>query len=318
MSDGVCSFKKVCKECRLVDISDRPVGCIDLQCEHYTPCKKCKNNLTLKKNGICRSCLTGESIESEVPVRDEYGNIDIVKSYEADDIVEGEEIEDYDMDETIKKELERIELEKKYKDKKTRKVYASHPGTPPSNFSDQSKAYYKKKWNDYIDHWGNDPTCHTSIHLLILMEHDLIILTQKILLASQEEKVILEKHRKVLLSNKSSIMKDMPEAEARKDRKEQASLAAIYETYCKEVGATKIGDLRRMFSPEAVVLAPILPYKVNLNELLRMLNLSTQEQIELERIVCNVGEMSSVEIINFIGFPINQTNAEVPSFYEEQ
>lgn len=335
---NICSYKTVCRKCTMVGNDDRPEMCVELQCDKFTPCKKCGKNLTVNRDSLCRACVTGEKLGENVKIINDDGTVDIVPNFLVDELVSGKEeqeedagskdkelvIPDYlkgEIDKIISSERDNEEDIKKEqnKSKMKKRLVASIPGKPPEFYNESSKKFYQNQWELYKDYWGSDPTTYVSIHSLILIEHDLIILGHQIAIASESQKPALEKHRQVLLGNVSKILKEMPESSIRRETEETKTLASIYNSYVNELNLKSIGDLRRIFTPEAIVLSAILPYKIDLNTLLDQLNIkhvniNDTEKSNIKDIACNVKGKNLADIVSFIGFPINEDKAKVPNF----
>lgn len=310
-----CTYKTVCKKCKMVEPKERPKLCVDLSCEHYEPCPKCGNNAPIVEAlKMCTLCVRGQG---KKPVESE---IDLSMDDELN-LVETSQEEEFDLgasvDKELKSQIEKLSDEPTPK-KKSKKISLSYPGKPPENYDEDGIEYYNRQWKIYLDYWGDDPTHYTFIHSLILAEYELLKVGHKVSISGKEDKNQLEEYRRKILQNIKSLKENLPEDSALDRNQEIKSLGEIHRKYAEEVGARKIGDLRRMFTPEAVVLNAVLPMGVDLNELIKMSGATVQEELDLKNIAIETEGKSIIEIAHLIGFPLNEEFAFVPDFYNSE
>jgi len=289
---GVCSYKLCCKKCKYTNESDRPKTCEAIQCEHYTPCRKCGKNLTTIK-GLCRTCSEEiQHVNEDVGDVDEIGiDIESISTAFGNDSNEESIINDVDISsETGESLLSNISI--------------GMPGTCPNSYSDECKKYYAAQWDQYIGFY-RDPTVYSMLHILIILEIELnqIIAMQASVRA--EASLSLEKKRESLIKSINDIRKNLPAADAGRLSDGELALSSIYNKYASIVSQNTNGRLRRVLSTEVIALAPVLHYAIDLKELLTCMGYKIAD---IKNICDYIDQIPSspYDFAKFIGYPIDK------------
>lgn len=276
-----CSFKEKCKVCNSVKFDNRPDGCQLIQCSLYTPCPKCGNNRTIDKGEVmCPFCiqemknkpkpLKGDPTkfsEKKMEVSNASGEIILV-----DDIAPSDH-------RVVRVAGDRGQIEEKLVTRVAPKISA--PGTPPENYDAETKAYYLTQWENYQGFY-RDPTCWATVHQIIIMEIELNWWTNYGIQVRGESSELAAKQRSQIIDNLSDLKKMLPSREASKASEAEEALSSIHASYREEVDRrTFVGGkgkkYRMMISPQAMALAPVLPFAINLPDLLRRAGYSVED-----------------------------------------
>lgn len=266
---NTCTHKRECKFCNIVSAEDRPGVCIEMECEHFTPCKNCGHNYVLGPNFKCGNCNS----RNQKLVKSESGETATTDAKHNSPVFIASDEPSNSPDVSIGNN-----------EQTERELSITKPGVPPPEFDAGEKDYYLSQWNEYKGFYV-DPTAWPTVHQLILLEIELLWLGNELVKKRGESKADLERQRKLIIDSMESLRKQLPAKEAQAMSDEEAALAFIYETYLEEKGKKefKVGDtvIRRVFSPAAVALAPVLPIPVNLSDLLTRLGWRTVDQMEV-------------------------------------
>lgn len=269
MSDSVnpipnaCTFKKVCKDCQITHLADRPKMCDDIRCDKYTPCTRCGNNKVLGEDGMCTSCTRTKG--GTIQITDAEGSIveipeQVVKNFRLKD--------DLDKPALAPQISQTVQLEEAII--KARKISVSMPGTPPSEYSDQEKDYYLSQWGEYEGYY-RDPTAKVILHNIIILEIELNFVVSFIIQSRGSDVTALEQQRTRLIKNLEGLRNQLPDKEALDMSDDEKSLAMILERYCEVNKLRAVGKVSRVISPAALALAPALTFPINPAEILARL-----------------------------------------------
>lgn len=299
-----CSYKSVCKNCKTVDLEDRPKTCVSLECEEYTPCIKCGRNKSLDENELCQFCLSKK--KEPIITRNEKGNAVVVdreekkknkeKVYSVNKSSEEESKKDDD-EETGVREVD---------------IAITPPGTPPANYSDTEKKYYLTQWEQYEGYY-TDPTVYAICHQIIIIEIELNWLTSFMINTRGEYTEVLEKRQTALITNMERLRKQLPEKEALELSDDEKSLAHIYKEYTKEKEKkTKLGT-RMPLSAEALALNPILTFPLDLPEIFKRMGYKTEDIKDITDRLINNGSVpeNPIDFAEMVGFSPREEYAEV-------
>jgi len=252
-----CTFKKLCRNCNFCNEERRPTACIELHCEHYTPCRKCKRNLPLNFQELCTFC--DEKDKSPIKVSKKVSTSIQREMDELEQSLESMEVRDG----SNQAVASRAELQ-------NRKYEITAPGVAPNQYTESERTYYLSQWEQYKGFY-RDPTAYSVLHNIILLEVELNWVNGYML--SQRGEIIkeLEVKQQRLIQNLRVLRDQLPEKEAQDLSDDEKSIAMIYQRYCEEIKVRRVGKLSRMLSPEAYVLADNLHFKFNpMNLLMRM------------------------------------------------
>lgn len=300
-----CIYKKECKQCQICDNNtiDRPKLCIEMECEYYTPCKKCGVNKTLAADRKCGNCSRRKN--NKLLVRGADG-----EPIEIDDNPPtNKQLNPYHLTSPVSSGNSDESLTPSIHDPldsqpATREIEITVPGKPPNQFSQSEKDYYNNQWLLYKDFYS-DPTAWPVVHQVIIMEIELIWLGTAMLSKRGESLTNYEAQRSKLINNLESLKKQLPTKESQQLTDDEKSMAAIYSKYLEEKAAREISGTRIIFSPEAMALAPMLPYPIDLREIINRLGYDTTSAIEL----CNKFKSmpsDAHKLLEYLGFDLHE------------
>lgn len=266
--DKPCSFKKACNTCTMVASEDRPIMCLQLECEHFTPCKKCGANKPLDENFICQHCRRGKN--ETVVERDANGDAiempkhppEMAKKFTVESPTVTPE-NDPENDGSVRST--RIEI--------------TLPGEAPPQYSPAEKDYYDAQWEQYSGFY-RDPTAYAICHSIIILEIELNWLTSFLISHRGEAEKGLEQKRDKIIDNLSKLRASLPDKEANDLSDDEKSIAMIHDSYLKEHRMRTKAKISRIFTPEAIALAPVLTHKVDPEKLLRKLGYNIVDIVE--------------------------------------
>lgn len=240
--ENPCTFKVQCKTCKLVELDDRPNLCREMACPVYTPCEKCGRNVPIQKDKKCKNC-TKERVAVEPELVAEPPTVSSGK-------------------ENGKERTHGPPL--------TRKFSVTVPGTPPPEYNDEERAYYADQWVQYAGYY-RDPSAYPIAHNLILLEiemnHAIAEHIQSRVEGDGNTKTMLDRHGKIN-DMMVKLRSQLPAKEAVELSEDEKAISAIYERWTEEAQKRRIGNVSRVLSPEAVALAPCLPFPVGLADIL--------------------------------------------------
>jgi len=240
-----CTFKTVCKTCRFVkNVNDRPLLCKESSCPEYTPCSKCGKNVALYKDKKCAGCTK----EDAAPTTEDLG----VSSKE-----------------TFSPGKQDVPASKN-----GRVFSVTVPGQAPPEYNEEEKSYYERQWLEYEGYY-RDPSAYPVCHAIILGEIELNhVNSQLINIRYEEDQKILEsidKRQERIINTIAKLRAALPAKEAIELSEDEKAISAIYERYAQEQLKRRVGNVSRVLSPEAVALAPCLPFPVGLADILTRL-----------------------------------------------
>lgn len=277
-----CRFKAVCHKCKKVDQEDRPNLCVALRCPEYLPCPDCGMNRTLHSSetgrSLCKECW--KKFPTELAT-----------------MLAG------------KKEGDQREVSTG--NSQVKKVTITPPGTPPPEFTEDEKGYYRTRWQDYEGHFRN-PVAVFNCHMLIIEEINLLHINSDILKNRGELQYERMKERDASVRVMESLTKLLPERESEEIMDDEKSLAMIYESYVQEKGLRQVGKISRLLTPEAIALAPVLPFPIDPKELLQRYGYTLAEAEEAAKGVLDYTKLTSDQLLEFFGFRINEEYALPP------
>lgn len=276
-----CSYKAQCKNCKIAASTSRPHFCIELQCEAYTPCKKCSKNRKLIL-GLCEHCAGLQDEQYEAPLTEPQPITSTrpeLRSGDSEDAMPREEID--------------------------RSIVI--PGTPPNSLSTAARNYYIASWSEYSGYY-REPTARMTVHQIIITEILTQQITTRLMNASGDARDALQKQLSGLIKTLGELKDQLPAKEANQASDDDKALGAIYERYLKERGAIRHGGITRVFEDSTIALAPVLPFKVDLQEILLRLGYSVVDVDQAMQKLCASGDLPSdpIAIAKFFAFPIDQ------------
>lgn len=250
---GVCSWKAACKSCTAALNHDRPFLCVDLACNHYTPCTRCQNNRILA-DGLCNVCIKELRTESQAT----KGAAPIKELGPEGEIVETTaDLKQAVVAEELAPEEARTE----------RKLSVSRPGQPPPEYSESEKEIYLSDWAEYQGYY-RDPTCKFTLHSIIILQIELNWLLSEMVSRRDTPDKGLEQQRARLVRGLKELRDQLPTKEANEESDDEKFFSTVYQKYIEERGERRIGKVSRVLSPEAVALAPVLHFPMNPQQLL--------------------------------------------------
>lgn len=247
-----CVFKADCKACLMTSPDERPHACVGLDCEFYTPCRKCGANKTLNDHGRCAMCS-----------KDKTGVTATTK--------DGQSVE---VPRSMAKAVSESTSQEISGEDFARPISLSQPGNPPSNYTEEEKAYYQGQWDEYRSFY-RDPTTKAICHNIIIMEVELGWLVNYMINHRGQPLKEMESQRNRIIKNISDLRSQLPEKEATEESDDDRFLSMIYEKYLAEKNQGTLNGVRRIFSKEALALAPTLTFPLDPLTILKRLGYET-------------------------------------------
>lgn len=278
--------------------------CIELDCEHYTPCKKCGKNVALDTKKHCRSCGLGKDDSSGNTVFRTDTGFTTVSNNDVSKKPRGSGNARSNVDSIADSVLHELNSEVS-SDGIIPDIEFSVPGTSPTGLSDSEGKYYMKQWKRYSEYYS-DPTLETTLHTIIVVELELLWITARVAASRGEYEADLMARRSKLTGDIGSLRKSLPEEEAGQISEREASLSFAYDQYVKERGKTSLGGVDRVFSRDAVALNGALPFKTNLSYILEKLGYNSVDATEAISKVNDIEGMTAIEVAELFGFHITK------------
>ena len=292
VSTNPCRFKAACVSCKVAGQSDRPTLCISLECNHYTPCTRCLSNRVLNDKGLCNVCIKNASKKQE---KTKAGLSNEGKFVEAttefyDSLTSGDESE-ASTAATL------------------RELTITIPGSPPPQYSDAEKDYYLHHWKEYTGYY-RDPTAKTLVHNIIIFEVELNYLSSFMIANRGNPKKEVEAQRNRLIKNLKDLRDQLPSKEANEESDDEKAMAMIYEAWVKERGERAVGPTRRIFSQEALALAPHLIFRINPQAILERLGYKLVDAIQAcDSVVIDDLPSDPEKMLEYFGFFLREKYA---------
>lgn len=284
--DNPCIFKRECKECKLTGILDRPLMCVDLQCEHYTPCTRCKKNRTLDPAGLCNVCVKKGRLQETVNA--DGAVVEVAEGSRA--LVEN--IADLGDGDIIQRTLR-----------------LTQPGTPPPEFAQEEKEYYLGMWDRYQQYY-RDPTAMSVCHTIVILEVELQYQLNWMAIHRSEVNKERLSARTRLIRTLKELRDQLPKKEALEESDDEKFLSMIYEKYVEEKAKMCIGKVTRLLTPEALALAPSLHFPINPLELLKDCGYQTISAVEaVNHITVNDLPSDPKIVLEFFGYFLDERYA---------
>lgn len=252
--ENPCMWKRICKTCKMALASDRPAVCLSMECDFYTPCKRCNNNRDLNDDSLCNVCVKDlrtatESKAAATPVLELNSQGEIHET--TADLKDAVIYEDLPAEEA----------------KTERRLSISRPGQPPSEYSEQEKEIYRGEWDQYQGYY-RDPTSKFILHSIIILQIELNWVLNEMTIRRGQPDKNLEQQRMRLVRSLKELRDQLPTKEANEESDDEKFLSMIYESYAQEAGERRLGKVSRVLSPEAIALAPVLHFPLNPQTLL--------------------------------------------------
>lgn len=278
-----CIYKSVCKECKMCDADDRPLMCISLRCEYYTPCTKCHCNRTLNDKKICNVCAKDQ--RTTIATNPEGKLIEVPVSHQ----VQMQSSDEGDIPH--------------------REVSITQPGTPPSEYSEGEKEYYLAQWNEYRNFY-RDPTAKALCHNIIIMEIELNYLVNYMINHRGQASKDHESQRNRIIKNLTELRNQLPQREATEQSDDERFISMVYDRYIEEKKKRSLGKVSRVLSPEALALAPALDFPVNPQQLLTDLGYRTVDAIQAcQHITLEELPSNPAQTLEFFGYFLDEKYA---------
>jgi hypothetical protein len=178
------------------------------------------------------------------------------------------------------------------------------PGTAPRNFTPEEKEYYDDQWNRYVDFYS-DVTIWAVLHQLIILEVQLNWVSAYMIDKRGEYSANLEQTKDRLIKNLTELRKQLPEKEALEQSDDEKAMCSVYKKYREEAAKRDMNGSRRIFSKEAVALAPLLHFPVDLQSLLTRMGYNTVDAITIAS-QHNVPPVDPRAAAEFYGFSLDE------------
>lgn len=181
------------------------------------------------------------------------------------------------------------------------------PGEPPEYLNESQKAYYLEQWAEYSGYY-RDPTAYIICHYIILEEINLNYLNRVIFSRRSEARDAIIKQKMQCISTLKDLRAQLPEKEAQELSDDEKWISMIADRYAEEKGLVSTGNISRIFSEEAIALAPKLYHRADLEDMVKRSGFK-MEGIEklLEAIQERPAEAK--ELLRFYGFHLDEIYA---------
>jgi hypothetical protein len=289
-----CVFKNQCKTCTKAFMHDRPHFCVQLGCEFYTPCTRCRMNRVLDVEGLCNVCVKEERGKREeakatAPLRELDANGDLQET-------------------TL--DLQRaLELDETEVKPEPRKLSLSSPGNPPSEYSNIEKEIYQAQWDEYKGFY-RDPTAKFTVHSIIILEIELNWLLNEMINRRGSPDKNQEQQRLRLIRSLSELQGQLPKREANDESDDEKFISMIYDKYVAELKERRVGRVSRLLSPEAIALAPVLHFPIDPQELLTNCGYRMVDAVQAcSHIILDDLPKEPEKLLEFFGFLLQEKYA---------
>lgn len=289
-----CTFKQICKFCKKVNVNDRPILCGQLECPEYKPCPQCHNNRALDEvQHICIECIR-ENNKKKTPAMSDADRA----------IARGRRKYPGVVSPSMEAAIHKANSEATGNEKPTE---FDDLGIPPSALTDREKGYFKQRWEEY-EGFYRDPSAYFIIHSMIIAEIASRRTETQILEAAFELQTEKIEEKRAWLDYIALLKKQLPEREAQKDSDAETSLNHIYESYLQQKHLRHNGRVSRVFSPDAIAIAPQLLFKCDLTQILLRLG---YEVMDVNRAVALLPEIGSTpeDALKAFGFFLDEKYA---------
>ena len=294
---NICGFKKVCIACTKVALDNRPSFCEALECEEYKPCPGCKMNRTLHEHNnqtLCKQChATSEKLANKL-LKEKTAAITAGQQT----ISTGTNSEGTDAAFGIPSPTP-----------KSRVVDMTPPGVPPPQLTDGERKYYEQRWLEFKGYYRN-PAAYFVCHTMILEEIHLTYLNQKQIECRGEMQAAIANERSASLGMLSLLNKQLPEKESEDVADDEKSIGMIYQRYIELKGKRTLKGVSRVFTDEALALAPSMTFPIDPVDLLERCGYKIVDpKTILDHITFDdkiAGSKTQKEILEFFGFRLDE------------
>lgn len=293
---GPCSWKAACKSCTAALNHDRPHLCVDLACNHYTPCRRCGNNRLLTEDELCNVCIK----ELRSDTQSDKASTPIVELG-----VDGELVETTaDLKQAVI--MEELHPGAAHTE---RKLSVSRPGQPPPEYSETEKEIYNSDWKEYQGYY-RDPTAKFTIHSIIILQIELSWLLSEMTTKRGKPDKALENQRTRLVRGLKELRDQLPTKEANEESDDEKFFSTVYQKYIEECQDRRLGKVARYLSPEAIALAPVLHFPINPQQLLSNLGVRLVDAAEAcDHILLDELPKEPHKVLEFFGFFLREKYA---------
>ena len=186
------------------------------------------------------------------------------------------------------------------------------PGQPLPHYSKDAKDYYMSQWEEYSGYYS-DPTIYYVVHQLIIIEIELSVVSSTLSKFITDDTIApkLEKRRDKLIANLASLRRQLPEKDALELSDDEKAMSMVYERYIAEKKADTFGNgpVRRILSPDAYALAPVLHYRIDPVDLLNRLGYKIVDPDMVAKLIESPPE-DPLDAAEFYGFRPREKYAE--------
>lgn len=265
--------------------------CMALKCEHYKPCPGCQQNRSLHPvNGklLCKKCIGS--------------NPDLLKNFYKS---ESGKVIPTDTASRASNTADNTQTSAQ----NSRKFSVTPPGTPPIELSSSERTYYETRWNEYKGYY-RDPAAYFACHMMILIEVNIQYLQGLMIVSRGESQGTYLKEVNYCLGMLKNLKNQLPEKESQEVMDDEKSMAYIYDSYTAEAKRSTVGGVARVFSSQALALAPNLIFPLDPRNLLLRCGF---KEIQFSEILNRVSqapiERTPEEVLRFFGFTIQEEYA---------
>jgi len=175
---------------------------------------------------------------------------------------------------------------------------------------EEERIYYLERWSEYEGYY-RDPVAYVTCHYLILEEIKLSYIMAEVLELRGEFLLDKEREKSKVYDNIHKLKNQLPEKESERLSDDQIAIGMIHDKYCEETKKIRRGDIMRVLTPEAVALAPRLPFKIDAERLLRVCGFSLIEAQDAAQRIHDKDTInrSGLDVLEFLGFKLNERYA---------
>jgi hypothetical protein len=296
---NICGYKQCCAACTKVHIDERPSMCDAIGCEDYLPCPSCGKNRTLHDlNGkkLCKQCHS----QSEAEARKLVGQKSAAIKNGQQEVSSGNGAHagtDAAFNAT---------------GGKVRTVTMSPPGTPPSELTAIERNYYEQRWKEFKGYYRN-PSAYFVCHTIIIEEINLNYLNEKQIMCRGEMQAEIGNARSASLRMLELLNKQLPAKESEDEAEDENFLSKVYQRYVEAKSKRSLKGISRVFSSEAVAMAPELTFPIDPADLMTRCGWTLQEALDIAKHITlddNIAKTKTPkELLEYFGIRLDEQYA---------
>ncbi len=286
-----CTKKVCCLNCAFTQPKDRPNLCIDMKCPDFTPCKECGSNTILNPNSmLCEGCAF------EKQKKDNKAQDKLTPPRKP----EPPPVETFTLEPDIAEDLPAL-----------RDITdIGIPGNAPKAYGERERDYYDQTWLKYQGYY-RDPSVYAVVHQLIIVEVELNVLTNHLITSRLKDSKEHQRRHSELVKILGELRAMLPEKQADEETEQDKVFSRVYEKYLLEKSGISSGKLVRVFTQEALALAPILHFKIDVKMIMTNLGFT---QVAIDEALTKFYDPNQIpstaeRFMEFLGFYLKEKYA---------